>query len=90
LLASSRLHDVQWTWVRGHKGHAKNEYANDLAVLAAKEQRTSEGIVDSAFGDWLEAKRVKGLYLAYDPDAAFAELEERLLSDEPFALSEGR
>ena len=90
LLASSRLHDVQWTWVRGHKGHAKNEYANDLAVLAAKEQRTSDGIVDSGFGEWLEARRAKGLYLAYDPDAAFAELEERLLSDEPFALSEGR
>jgi ribonuclease HI len=90
LLASSRLHDVQWTWVRGHKGHAKNEYANDLAVLAAKEQRTSEGIVESGFDEWLEAKRAKGLYLAYDPDAAFAELEERLLSDDPFALSEGR
>jgi ribonuclease HI len=90
LVASSRLHDVQWTWVRGHKGHPKNEYANDLAVLAAKEQRTSEGIVESGFDEWLKAKRAKGLYLAYDPDAAFAELEERLLSDDPFALSEGR
>jgi ribonuclease HI len=90
LVASSRLHDVQWTWVRGHKGHPKNEYANDLAVLAAKEQRTSEGIVESGFDAWLEVKRVKGLYLAYDPDAAFSELEERLLSDDPFALSEGR
>jgi ribonuclease HI len=90
LVASSRLHDVQWTWVRGHKGHAKNEYANDLAVLAAKEQRVSEGLVDSGFDEWLKLKRAKGLYLAYDPDAAFAELEERLLSDDPFALSEGR
>ncbi len=91
LLASSRLHDVQWTWVRGHKGHAKNEYANDLAVLAAREQRTSEGIVESGFDEWLKTKRAKGLYLAYDPDAAFAELEERLLSDDdPFALSEGQ
>jgi ribonuclease HI len=90
LVASARLHDVQWTWVRGHKGHPKNEYANDLAVLAAKEQRTSEGIVESGFDDWLKAKRAKGLYVAYDPDAAFAELEERLLSDDPFALSEGR
>jgi ribonuclease HI len=89
LLASSRLHDVQWTWVRGHKGHAKNEYANDLAVRAAKEQTTSEGIVDSGFGEWLEAKRGKGLYLAYDPDATFAALEQRLLSDRPLALSEG-
>jgi ribonuclease HI len=90
LLASSRLHDVQWTWVRGHKGHPKNEYANDLAVLAAKEQRTSEGIVESGFDEWLETKQAKGVYLGYDPDAAFAKLEERLLSDEPFALSEGR
>ena len=90
LVASARLHDVQWTWVRGHKGHPKNEYANDLAVLAAKDQRTSEGIVESGFDDWLKAKRAKGLYLVYDPDAAFAELEERLLSDDPFALSEGR
>ena len=90
LVASSRLHDVQWTWVRGHKGHPKNEYANDLAVLAAKEQRVSEGIVESGFDEWLEAKRAKGLYPGYDPDAAFAELEERLLSDDPFALSEGR
>ena len=90
LVASSRLHDVQWTWVRGHKGHAKNEYANDLAVLAAKEQRVSEGLVESGFDDWLKLKRAKGLYLAYDPDATFVELEERLLSDDPFALSEGR
>jgi ribonuclease HI len=90
LVASSRLHDVQWTWVRGHQGHAKNEYANDLAVLAAKEQRVSEGLVESGFDDWLKLKRAKELYLAYDPDAAFVELEERLLSDDPFALSEGR
>jgi hypothetical protein len=81
---------VQWTWVRGHRGHPKNEYANVLAVLAAKEQRISEGIVESGFDEWLEAKRAKGHYVAYDPDAAFAELEERLLSDDPFALSEGR
>jgi ribonuclease HI len=90
LVASSRLHDVQWTWVRGHQGHAKNEYANDLAVLAAKEQRVSEGLVESGFDEWLKLKRAKGLYLAYDPDATFVELEERLLSDDPFALSEGR
>ena len=63
----ARLHDVQWTWVRGHKGHPKNEYANDLAVLAAREQRTSEGIVESGFDEWLEAKRAKGLYLGLRP-----------------------
>jgi ribonuclease HI len=88
LLASARLHEVQWTWVRGHQGHPKNEYANDLAVLAAKEQKTSEGIVESGFEAWLAAKRAKGLYLEYDPDAAFTELERRLASGRPFALAE--
>ena len=83
-----RLHDVQWTWVRGHKGHAKNEYANDLAVKAAREQVTSEGIVPSGFGEWLEAKRAKGLFLEYDPDEAFAVLERRLAADEPFPLAD--
>jgi len=85
---SAGLHDVQWTWVRGHKGHAKNEYANDLAVLAAQEQRTSEGIVESGFEKWLEKKRAKGLYPDYDADAAFAAVEEKLESGEPVPLAE--
>jgi ribonuclease HI len=84
LAASARLHDVQWTWVRGHRGHPKNEYANDLAVMAAREQTTSPGIVESGFDEWLGAKRAKGLYLDYDPDAAFTELESRVASGEPF------
>jgi ribonuclease HI len=90
LLGSSRRHDVQWTWVRGHKGHAKNEYANDLAVKAAREQIASDGIVESGFGEWLAGKRTKGLYLEYDPDEAFAALERRMAADEAFALAEGR
>ena len=87
---SARLHEVQWTWVRGHQGHAKNEYANDLAVAAAKEQKTSDGIVDSGFEAWLEIKRAKGLYSEYDPDAAFAAQEQRLVADVPFPLAEAR
>ncbi|HET6579565.1 MAG TPA: ribonuclease H [Gemmatimonadales bacterium] len=86
LLASSRLHDVQWTWVRGHKGHAKNEYANDLAVLAAREQRTSEGIVDSGFDGWLAGKMTQGRFAEYDPDADFTTLEARLLTGEALPL----
>ncbi len=82
LVHSARKHDVQWTWVRGHKGHPKNEYANDLAVRAATEQITSEGAVESGFGAWLTEKRGRKLYLDYDPDAAFAALEARLKSDE--------
>jgi ribonuclease HI len=90
LCASARLHDVQWIWVRGHRGHAKNEYANDLAVKAARERTTSAGIVESRFEEWLGARRAKGLYLEYDPDAAFTELEARVASGEPFPLAEGR
>jgi len=88
--AAARLHDVQWTWVRGHRGHAKNEYANDLAVKAAREQTSSAGMVASGFDAWLEGKRAKGLYLAYDPDAAFAELEARVASDDPFPHADAR
>jgi ribonuclease HI len=88
LVAAARRHDVQWTWVRGHKGHAKNEYANDLAVKAAREQLTSDGTVPSLFDEWLAAKRAKGLFLAYDPDEAFGALERRLAEEEAFPLAE--
>ena len=86
LVASARRHDVQWAWVRGHRGHAKNEYANDLAVKAARERIASGGIVPSGFGEWLEAKRVRGLYLDYDPDEAFAALERRVTEEEGVPL----
>ncbi|HEV8600698.1 MAG TPA: ribonuclease H [Gemmatimonadales bacterium] len=75
---SLALHETQLAWVRGHNGHPKNEYANDLAVRAAREQETSPGIVTSGFVEWLAAKRAAGQYLDYDPDAAFAGLEQRL------------
>ena len=75
LVAAARRHDTHFTWVRGHKGHAKNEYANDLAVAAAKERKSSGGAVESAFPEWLAAQRKKALYLAYDPDEAFDRLE---------------
>ena len=84
LVDSARKHEVQYTWVRGHKGHAKNEYANDLAVSAATEQITSAGAVESGFGAWLDGKRAKGQYASYDPDAAFAALERRLAAGEQF------
>ena len=90
LVQAAALHDVQWTWVRGHRGHAKNEYANDLAVRAAREQTSSGGIVESGFAEWLATRRGKKQYLTYDPDAAFTELEERVLSGKPVARAEGR
>lgn len=87
LVQSTTLHETQFTWVRGHTGHAKNEYANDLAVRAAKEQVTSDGVVASGFGDWLEARRARGQYLDYDPDQAFTLLEQRLAAGELFAIA---
>ena len=69
LVAAAERHDVTWHWVRGHAGHAKNEYANHLATRAAAEQRQSGGLVASAFAAWLAAERAKGKYVAYDPDA---------------------
>lgn len=69
LVAAAERHDVTWHWVRGHAGHAKNEYANYLATRAAAEQRQSAGLVPSEFGAWLAAERAKGKYAAYDPDA---------------------
>jgi ribonuclease HI len=46
-------HTVGWRWVRGHAGHAQNEYANDVAVRAAKELTESHGLVVSGFDEWL-------------------------------------
>jgi ribonuclease HI len=90
LSASARLHDVEWTWVRGHKGHPKNEYADHLAVAAAREQKTSEGIVESGFDEWLAARQTAGGYPDYDPDLAFGELERKVASGGPIPLSEER
>ncbi|MFL5494999.1 MAG: ribonuclease H [Gemmatimonadales bacterium] len=88
LVASAALHEVQWTWVRGHRGHPKNEYANDLAVAAAREQKTSEGMVESGFESWLATKQAKGLYADYAPDKTFVALEQRLAAGESFPLAE--
>ena len=59
LVSATTPHRVQWQWVRGHAGHPQNEYANDLAVRAAKEQSSSNGARTSAFDEWLEAQRVR-------------------------------
>jgi ribonuclease HI len=56
-VASLRDHEVEWRWVRGHAGHAQNEYANHLATRAAAQQDASAGLVTSGFDDWLAAQR---------------------------------
>jgi ribonuclease HI len=84
--AASRKHDVQWAWLRGHYRYPKNEYADWLAVRAAREQRSTDGAVDSEFNQWLAAAQAKGLYPGYDADAGFAKLEERVAAGEAFPL----
>ncbi len=92
LHASLARHATQLVWVRGHAGQVKNEFANDLAVRAAKEQITSEGIAAATFDPWLGAQRAKGRYLGYDPDATFTALESRVAGGEslPLGLEEKR
>jgi ribonuclease HI len=48
-----RPHQCHFRWVRGHVGHAQNEYANHLATRAAREQSASAGAVPSEFDDWI-------------------------------------
>ena len=65
-----RRHDVEWKWIKGHAGHPQNEYANFLATRAAKEQTTSQGLVDSGFTAWLDEQREKyDRYLQFDHTA---------------------
>lgn len=71
----SHDHRVVWRWTRGHAGNPKNEYANDLAIRAAREQIHSDGAVPSAFEEWLNAHRSRGRYTDYDPDRAFDDLK---------------
>ncbi len=87
LMDASRRHVVQWTWVRGHAGHPKNEYVDDLAVTAAREQKTSPGAVESHLLEWLAAKQVKKKFPGYDPDMEFEALERRLEVGDEFPVA---
>ena len=50
-------HHIEWTWVRGHAEHPQNEYADYLATAAAKEGASSNGLIESGFGTWLDEER---------------------------------
>ncbi|MGH7545480.1 MAG: ribonuclease H family protein [Gemmatimonadota bacterium] len=65
LVRRARGHRIEWRWVRGHAGHAKNEYANRLAILAAEKQLDSGGFVPSEFDAWLEGQMEHGRYLDF-------------------------
>ena len=59
-------HEIDWRWVKGHAGHPRNEYANDLAVMAAEEQANSAGLTESGFQTWLDEQREKrGRYMDF-------------------------
>jgi len=53
LCVAAGRHEVEWRWVRGHAGHAKNEYANHLAVETATRRRGIDGTRPSEFEAWL-------------------------------------
>jgi ribonuclease HI len=53
--------------VRGHAGHAQNEYANDLAVRAAGAQSSSDGLVESGFDAWLAEKAANKRPVTLEP-----------------------
>jgi len=62
-------HAVEWIWVRGHAGHPRNEYANHLAVQAAKGLKESGGLVPSGFSGWLDDQRERReMYLDFFED----------------------
>jgi ribonuclease HI len=63
-------HSVQWRWVRGHDGHAQNEYANHLATRAASRRDASGGLVESGFDAWREGVGAKGERMDPFPSAA--------------------
>jgi ribonuclease HI len=61
-VAAVSRHRVAWMWVRGHDGHPQNEYANDLAMRAARDQTSSGGFLPSGFDAWLAAREsAKGI-----------------------------
>jgi len=67
LAEAARSHRIDWRWVRGHAGHAQNEYANYLAVRAAREQSDSAGLTESGFAGWIEAeRRERGNFVDFD------------------------
>ncbi len=73
-------HDVEWRWVRGHNGHAQNEYANELAIRAAGDQSASAGLVESGYDEWARGKAAGRTQLRLEPfpDAARFKAGSRL------------
>ena len=67
LVETARPHRIQWRWVKGHNGHAHNEYANHLATQAAAKQMNSGGLVPSKFDQWITAEQEKERLMNFFP-----------------------
>lgn len=77
---AERMH-INWKWVRGHSGHAKNEYVDELAVRAATRQIESGGLVESSLDSWLAKKQASGHFTDYDADRDVLELNGEITSE---------
>jgi ribonuclease HI len=74
LAGVARRHRVEWRWIRGHAGHPKNEYANELAIGTARTGEGLDGLVPSGFDDWIQARIDAGQFVDYldvPPDEPF-------------------
>ncbi len=71
LCRQAASHEVEWRWVRGHAGHPKNEYVNDLAVRTAMERHGIENPVESGFGVWIHEQQERDRFIDFldVPDA---------------------
>jgi ribonuclease HI len=81
LLRTASRHRIEWRWVKGHAGHAHNEYANHLAIRAATKQLNSEGLIESGFEAWVAAEQERDRLLdffALPPDEAAFKPSRRL------------
>jgi len=66
LCCQAAQHEVEWRWVRGHDGHPKNEYANELAIRTATERRgIKPKSIESNFGTWIEDEQDRGQFLEF-------------------------
>ena len=40
LLTASKLHEIEWRWVKAHSGHSENDRVDEMACAAAEAART--------------------------------------------------
>lgn len=55
-------HHIRWELAQERDDDAHHEYVRDLARRAARNQQTSDGLIESGFDLWLEEERKEGRY----------------------------